>query len=351
MDGLDDLIDDLHAQETEKQEEAARIREATADTVFDDGGAAEEEFLHTVERDGLDDVTIAGIDGGLARKPLHSIDLLLTRAVAAVFSYRDGELATHEYRPKKNPTPDIRYAGASVDRRTVDTLASLLRLQAEISLAVDLVADVDVLMLDGALLPQYRDKPSKDAEIADEYNAVLDAYEHLYETAQEHDTLLIGVVEDTRNTTLCRLLQANGFSSPVLERCRDTHLLSYMLEQGERTLTMAYTDRQNHTIIGDLETYGHDVYSAYLQTVAADRPVRIDIFGPDDPAATMDRAASLVYALSGFTQSYGLPAILTEADRRAKLTRHEVEMVTDRLQQRLGHLPGLKELRRDRRPL
>lgn len=347
---IDDIVEQIRAREETRKGEAERIRTEAQSTMFTDGGAAEPDFVHTVETADLDGVTVAGVDGGMVRKALHGTDLIMTRAVAAVFSYAEGELDGAEYVPATSPDARIEFFGDVMDRTAVDRLATLQRLEDELREANRVVEDVDVLLLDGALAPQFPDKPAKGSPLRERYTDVVQQYVDLYEAARETGTVLASVVEDTRSDTLCTVLRANGFSGEAVATCRDVHILSYLLEEGERTLAMRYSATADHPVLKDLKGYGDALYSSYLKAVRHDAPIRVDVFAPEDPAAQVDAAARSIAALSVSEASYAVPALLIEADQRAKFSQHEVELVTRRIRHRLAHLPGGDGLRRDKRP-
>lgn len=350
MNDIDRLVDDIREREQEKKAEADRIRDKAADTQLTKGTAVEHDMLSDVTPGDLDDVTIGGVDGGLVTKAFHGIDMLLVRAVAAVFSYEDGSLAENAYVPQAAPRPDVEYTTRTLDRTDIDKMASLHRLKKEITLAEQVTDDVDTLLLDGALLPQYADKPASESAIRDQYEDIIDTYHQLYNAAQENNILLAGVVEDTRSTNFCTMLQENGVTSPVLEDCRDSHLLHYLLEEGERTLVMEYTESQHHPILSDLGGHENNLYTFYMRPAANDRPIRIDLYAAEEPENVAEQLASHIYAISGAGASYGIPSVIIEADKRAKLERHEVKMYVDRIQSKLPGVSGAQELRRERRP-
>lgn len=350
MQGIDAVIEEIREREEARAAEAERLRSETGSTLFANGGCAEETFLREVAADSLDDVTVTGVDGGVVRKEFQGVDVFLLRAVAATFSYTDGALDDCTYRPDKNPSPEITHVSRNLQRSDVNRLKQLERLHGEIEQARAAVDDSDVLLLDGALVPQWPDRPAEGTALWAQYRELVDAYRELYDAAQRQDVLLAGIVEDTRSSQLCAVLQENGFDSDVVQSCQDSTLLSYLLEKGERTLLMAYGDVEQHPILRDIGERGADIYTCYLKTVKHDRPVRLDVYAPGDVSGTADRLASVVYALSGVGNSYGLPVPLIEADQRAKLSPHDVELFTKRLQSKIGHLPGVNELRRDRRP-
>lgn len=346
---IDGIVDRIREQEEARRAAAQQVREEVGSTLFTDGGAVEDSFIHTVEPAALDDITVAGVDGGLVRKELHGLDLIMTQAVAAVFRYVDGELAEADYLPDDSPTPRIETLTGRLDRGQVDRAASLHRLDAEVNVARE-AADSDVLLLDGSILPQFPDKPPRGSPLRETYDAVIDDYRELYRAAQENGTVLAGVVEDTRGSRVCDLLAANGFDREEIRDGRDSALLTDLLEKGERTLLMEYGAGDGHPILDDMRGYRDAVYSFALKTVKNDRPLRIDILAPHSPSEVADQAASVIYALAGINDTYGVPPLLIEADQRAKLRPHQVELVTKRIRTRLAHLPGAADLRRNRRP-
>ncbi len=343
MRGIDDLVDQIQQREEEKRAAADRIRTEAGSTLFQNGGTVEDSLLQDVNAAALDDLTVAGVDGGCARQAFHGIDVIMVRALAALFTYTDGTLDDATYHPDPSPTPRVEHVTRNLPRTAMDRLTTLHRLREEVEAAAAAAADADVVLLDGALLPQAQDRPGE-GDLQDRYEAVLDHYRDLY----GHDGLLVGVVEDTRNARICDVLQQNGFADAVLAETRDSALLDYVMEAGERTLLLPYADG-DHPVAQDLDV-ADDVYTCYLKTTPKDRPIRLDIHAPGDPSATADRAAGIVHALAGGSTSYGIPAPLIEADQRAKLEQHEVELVTKRIESRLAHLSGTQSLRRDRRP-
>lgn len=347
---IDAVVERIREREERRKEAVERIRGELPGTLFTDGDLVEDDFLHGVEAAELGGTTVAGVDGGLVRRELHGLDLVMTRAVAAVFEYRGGSLEGSDYLPSKTPSPDVETITGSLDRREVDRAATLLRLRAETDAAGAAMEDADTVLMDGSILPQHPDRPPRGGPLEEDYEAVVENYRDLYTTAMREGTLLAGVVEDTRSTAMCEVLRDNGFDSEPMGGGRDTTVLQHLLEKGERTLTMRYGDPEAHPILSDLDGFEDAFHSFYLKAAKNDRPVRVDVFAPDEPVATVEAVASQVFALSGVGDTYGIPPLLIEADQRAKIEGHEVEMLTNRLQAKLAHLPGVQDLRRDRRP-
>ncbi|MDY6770111.1 MAG: hypothetical protein SVU88_04005 [Candidatus Nanohaloarchaea archaeon] len=96
---VDAVVDEIREREEERAGQAERLREELA--------AADRAYLRPVEDAVPGEMAVGGVDGGLAQESLHGMDVVLTRAVAAVFDYADGELSAADYHPSKNPSPDV----------------------------------------------------------------------------------------------------------------------------------------------------------------------------------------------------------------------------------------------------
>ncbi|MDY6776682.1 MAG: DNA double-strand break repair nuclease NurA [Candidatus Nanohaloarchaea archaeon] len=347
---LDGLIEELARREEEKAEEAERIRKEAGTTLFDSENVHEESFIHGVEPSSLAGTAVAGVDGGMVRKEYRGVDILFTRAVAAVFEHGRESLESSSYVPGKNPSPRIEFLMDNLNRRQVDRISSLQRLEDEIGTAVEVAPETDFLLLDGSVLPQSMDRPSGNGEAGDRYGEVTEVYGELYDACEREGTVLAGVVEDSRSSVACNALKDSGFSSQVLESGRDTTVLGHLLETGERTLVMDYADADEHPVLNDFEGRMDEFYTFYLKTVENDLPVKVDFHAVEEPVHTAEKIASLLMALSGSGRSYGIPPVLIEADQRAKIEGHELETLLKRIRSRTAHLPGLEDLRRDQRP-
>ncbi|MFB6294269.1 MAG: hypothetical protein ABEI97_00770, partial [Candidatus Nanohaloarchaea archaeon] len=84
------------------------------------------------------------------------------------------------------PAPTVETVAGGMDRDSVNRLATLQRLQDEITAATQAVADADMLLLDGSLVPQPQDRPDNDSPLFEQYETVIDQYRALYEAAAEN---------------------------------------------------------------------------------------------------------------------------------------------------------------------
>jgi hypothetical protein len=62
---------------------------------------------YPVEKSGLTDLRISGVDGGIVKRSLHGFDFVLARGVGVCFCYKNGRVCKVNYYPGKIPNPDF----------------------------------------------------------------------------------------------------------------------------------------------------------------------------------------------------------------------------------------------------
>ncbi|MEM2282264.1 MAG: DNA double-strand break repair nuclease NurA [Candidatus Hadarchaeales archaeon] len=309
------------------------------------GEALENSFILKVRRIEKLESRIAAVDSGFLGEELHTLDLMMVRAVAVIFQYDGGtELEGVEYYPNPVPSAKLLCSMEPMDSFEFETLTSIERLSAELRMAIETARKYrpDLLLLDGSLLPRYFDPANLRGEVAAKLHALLQQYRELYSLCAETGVMLAGVVKDCRSNyllkSLLRVLPRLGIKfSPedeeFLKHLRDTVFLDSLLSVGERTFSFKCSDE-------------FPLYAFYLKSVPEDRPLRIEFLGG---AGTAVRVAELVYAISAHHPSFAVPAPLVEADLRAHLFKEELELVHETLVDRMG-FTSLLDLRRERRP-
>ncbi len=323
----------------------------------------EPSLVKSVEMDALANFTVAGVDGGMLEQQLHGLDLILVRAVAAIFHYHDARLDWAEYLPSEVPPPRLIDIAEPLDAREFELLAGMERQLAELELAAEALraSGAKFLLLDGSVVPQYTDRFPRDPKLLERYRRLLGAYTGLYDVCVESGALLAGTVKDSRGGRFVDILMHKILPSlgglglrreelEVLEHSRDTVLLDHLLDVGERTFIFQYAENPSSYVLRDLGEWAMRVYVFYLKSVPFDRPLRVefvDCWG--DPSETANRIASFVYALSSHHDAFGLPSVLIEADACARLAEEDLCIVRDSISDRLGP-SALMDLRRHRRP-
>ncbi|MCS7131888.1 MAG: DNA double-strand break repair nuclease NurA [Hadesarchaea archaeon] len=329
---------------------------------FESGEVIEQKFVYRVKPDELADATVVGVDGGVLASSLHGLDLIMTRAVAAIFSYSGGGLSKADYFPSEMPEPKLVPISEPLDAHELELVVSMERQVEELRLAASAIGayDAELLLLDGSVVPQYLERSPRGKIAPQLQRALLDAYVRLYEGCAASDTLLVGVVKDSRGARFIEVLRralldareryptlasALAVGEDVLSNSRDTVFLDHVLETGERSFVFRYADAA--PAVRGLEGWIERTYAFYLKAVPYDCPLRVEfVDGGDGALATVERVASLVYALSSYHDAYGLPSVLIEADARARLHEEDLDMVRDSIADRLGASTSLYMRRR-----
>jgi len=319
----------------------------------------EDTLVKKVEKQKITGI-VAGVDSGFVGKSLYSLDLILVRTVAAVFSYKENILQKADYYPKIFSFPEPHLSNNALEKDEFQTSKSLHRLIGEVGTAREAIEKFSpkCMFLDGSIIPQHADKPRKDSKIADFYGKMIKCFEELYETAVAKKCEIIACIEDSRGSRFRTILQeqvlakesVNG--SEVLDNCYDSVLLDYLLEQGERSMAFKYSPTiKEHPILNDFsEEWAQKVHVLYVKPAKYDRPLRIEFLaGNGEVSGKADKIASIAYALSSFHREYAYPSVLIEADLRARLSPDEINIMYEKIIDRLGRRFKMR-LRRDSRP-
>lgn len=312
------------------------------------GDLTDDRLINSVEETGPAG-EVAGVDGGLLTRGFHGVDVVVTRAVGVVFSYRKGRVTASRVFPQ--PAPFITEVNSSSDGELI-AVASLYRTREEVAKAVEVVkeASPDCIMMDGPLYPHPSTRMAKGSKMRTLYEDVARLYDRLEKACRQRGTSLVGIVEDSRSRYFSKLL-AEDIAPNLPEKTRslfsrvgnfrDTALLYDALKTGERTATFKISGIQ------DL-SYKDSVFGFYMRTAKYDRPLRVE-FVSGRPGDDVPGLASRVYSLASFPR-YGLPSVLVEADARAKLEQRYMALVQKMLFAR-SRSPLVMSLRRENRPI
>jgi hypothetical protein len=325
--------------------------------------SVELDLIKEVKPHFMNDIRVVGVDGGIVKKSLHGFDCVLARAAAACFHYKNDSTEKVEYFPSRIPVPKADIIEALSDIEW-SYFTSIMRLRLESDTAIEVMERIkpDLLLMDGSIVPHYMDRPSKTSALFGNYSEMVGSYMKLYSGSLDSGVMLAGVIEDSRGVSFCNLVKEEILSriehkkvpdlQSTLEKTRDTNLLFWVLNKGERSKVFRYTESvKDHPVLKDFEEFGRRVYSFYLKTAQRDRPVRVDFLSSDkDTDAQADRISSMLLAVSGHHSGYGLPAPLIEADNIAKLSESEIENFYSNIISFTGELPGVMRLRREQRP-
>ncbi len=309
-----------------------------------------------VEESDMKKKTVCGIDGGLLKKAYHAVDLVLTKSVAVVFEF-DGRLKDVRYIPSSIPTPKLSVFTEPLSKEEFSLAANLERMEMEVGLALDTMksVDLDLLIMDGSIVPHPSSNPGEDSDVKQKFDIVRNLYSDIL---NRPPCMFAGVSEDSRSRKFSRIVSDDILErvrstkkkdlKRILEGTRDTNLLFHVLKQGERTSYFQYTDDPSKSCLP--KDVIDDVYSFYIKSTEYDRPLRVDFYAEDKPAKRADEISSIILSLSADNEEYGVPTVLIEADKRARLREEELRFIYSSLQDKVGDVPSLYKLRRNSRP-
>jgi hypothetical protein len=317
----------------------------------------EDKPIVKIEKSNLENLKIAGVDGGMVKRSLHGIDLVLLRAIGVLFFYSNGKLEKVEYYPEAMPTPIPKIVFEPLHEIEFEMNSNYERQIIEITTASEIIEkfNPDIIFLDGSIIPHYTERPAKDSILFPTYKKLVQSYLQLFEKAEEKGSILAGVVEDSRGTRFCEIVKNQIDKEfmkfkPLLEKTKDTNLLTYTLKLGERTLVFNYSSEpEKHPVLKEFDEFSNSIFSFYLKTAEFDRPLRVDFLSRKNCIETANFISSVLLSLSGHA-GYGMPSVLIEADQRARLTEKDLELFYYDLLTKAGNLASLFSLRREQRP-
>ncbi len=352
---LDDIAGQVERLEN-KRKRLGNFLQEVKDAEIEGRKIPEKKISIEVEEADLDGESICGIDGGLLKKSYHAVDLVLTKAVAVVFEFKDG-LENVSYFPSSLPTPKLSVFTEPLSREDFSLAANLERMEIEANVALKSMdrEDLSLLIMDGSIVPHPSTNPGDSSDVEEKFEEVVEIYDKILSNPP---CLLAGVSEDSRSRKFSKIVSDDILErvrsekkrklKEILKGTRDTNLLFHVLKQGERTSYFRYCDDFDKSYLP--KSILENIYSFYLKATKYDRPLRVDFYASEDPAETADRVASRLLSLSADNEEYAIPTVLIEADKRASLKEEELQFIYSSLQDKVGDVPSLYKLRRDERP-
>lgn len=315
---LEDILKKIKKEHRELSEKAERIRNSGIEGLNESPTVK----LRPLEFEG----DVCAVDSGFLFRRFSGYDVAVCRAAGVLLYYESGEMKKTEYCPSRRPGYDVDVV-SGLDEHESASFRSIFRLEKEISLSLKMIEEFSpaVFLVDGSLLPLPSDNPGKQGQLKERYSALLKTYERLFEKSIEKETVLAGVIKDSRSK---RFSGIAGVQSP------DVLFTDSLLKEDERTAVFSYSD--SGTKINNSEK----IKCFYLKPSKHDLPLRVEYF---DSGKDGKIAEKLLY-LSKINRSFAYPSVLIEADMCAALDGS----VMDDLQGRISG--GMRPLKRNSRP-
>jgi hypothetical protein len=315
----------------------------------------------------LGGLRICGIDGGLLKKSLRGLELVISRAIATIFEYDPSGRVLAKYWPYQGALPRVKANLYPISRREAEISASLERVKDELQVAIK-VQDrhpSELLLLDGSILPQIIDRPSRRSALAATHKHIRSLYEELYTKVEETGTLLAGIVKDSRSNRFMNLLgdllphliqqypQLSGLHDcdyrSALKSIYDSEFFFRVLEPGERSCIFHLEEVTLGTRTKRQPKSKRAFVGFFTRTAKYDYPLRVEVLVPKhfNPQEVVTKVSSM---LSSDTDTFALPTVLIEADSQARLAERDMDFIFTQLAQRIGHPADFMKQRRERMP-
>ena len=359
---LDEIIDKISYLESRRIKIGKFLREINSSlNIGPDEELLDEKILKIVPTHSLEKMSVLGVDGGIVKHSYHGLDLMLMRSAGVKFDYSDGKLKEVKYHPSSNPLPIPKIIFDSFSDVELNSCYNFERQIMEISSTIEAIEKFkpDVALLDGSIIPHYIPRPDNPI-LMEYYTNLIETYKSMFELTMKENIILAGVIEDSRGVKFCDILMRKIMSQVesdlskelklILEKTKDSNLLYYALKKGERTCIFNYSKNPIvHPVLREFEGMNKTFYSFYIKTVDFDRPLRVDFLGIGNELDVVDKLSSLLMQTSGHS-GYGLPAVLIEADQRARLNEKDLDMFYTDLVNKIGNVSTLFKMRREMRP-
>lgn len=357
---IEDVVQNIHTNERSKKLVSEKLKPLKNKNLSNISSTLLENQI--VYQIGAAELTgkIAGVDSGFVGKSIAGMDVTLVRACAVLFEYSEGMVSKSHYWPSLYAFPQPHFTNGALENDEYNCSKSLLRLREEVKAAKSIIEEhsPQYCFLDGSIIPQYADKPRKDSKVESLYGKILNDFQDLYETAEQNKCDLIACVEDSRGSRFRTIVQEEILSKEkvlnpeLLENIFDSSLLDYLLEVGERSFAFKYSKSiSEHPILMDYDKkWSTSIYALYLKPAPYDRPLRIEFINrKNNLTEYADRIASVAYSLSSMHREYAYPSVLIEADLRARLKPEEIDIVFNKIVDKLSKHVKIK-MRRESRP-
>lgn len=316
----------------------------------------EEKVINPITPNLQNKICFAGVDSGFINKQLGYLNLTIIKEGGAVFSYENQKLSNVKYFPKAYTQARPYLTTSSLELEEIVWNTSILRIDKEIRLAKNILKqtlNLNFLLLDGSLVPQYLNKPSKDSKLYASYVSLIENILSLFQECKQKKVFLVGCVEDSRADRFCRIL-SEFYLNEKIQGVYDSFLVDFLLLKNQRTCVFKYTDKmQEHVVLKDFpKEIVDNLYVCYLKLSEHDLPLRIEFvffeeFGLSLKDFTEFLVSNLSY-ISSFNRRYIFPSPLIEADLQSRLKFSEIDLIVKNVLERTKKY-GLRLQRRESR--
>lgn len=295
--------------------------------------------------------SVAGVDSSIIGQEFMSADLLMVKSVSTIITYKSGTKQKSIYYPSVAPEP-LFVISEGLDAHEVIWHKNLVRLTQEYSIACELATKklADVILLDGSIIPLVLDRPAEDSQLYEKYLELIRLVVNFFKVSEQNNVLVAGLSKDSRSKRVVEIFK-DMYQNKASIFTNDVSLLYEILPAGSRTTLFSYesqeaTKKSRNLVIKDLEKAGFaGVISAYYQRISKyDKPIRVEVIS-SNKSAGIDAIAGIIHSLCSISKRYTYPAVLIDADLRAKVEARDLDRMI-----RVLSVELLQGMRRQNRP-
>lgn len=302
-----------------------------------------------------------GVDSGFATKQLNFANITIVKEVGVFFKYLDDQLVDHKYYPKIYNQAKPYLSSSSLELEEILWSSGILRLNKELDLSKKIMdlENVNLSLMDGSIIPQYINKPTKECKEREEYNKLIQKFIDLYTLSKQKKIFLVGCIEDCRANRFFKILkeeidQTKEFLENSSGELFDSFTVFSLFPLNYRTGVFKYSkEPESHPVLCDFpKEFSDNLYVTYLKLSDVDYPLRIEFiyfkeFGYSLKEYT-DKIVEMVSALSTFNKNYIYPTVLVESDIRSRLTIIEIDQIMSKILEKTKNF-GFRNQRRESR--
>lgn len=300
----------------------------------------EEKLIEPISLEKIFSLKVSGVDSGFVSKQLNFANITIIKEAGIFFEYENGELKDYKYFPHMYNLPKPHLSSSSLEIEEIMWNTSISRLDKEISLSTLILGQesLSLSLLDGSIIPQYINKPTKDCPQKKKYDSLLLSFFSLYNLSKKNNVFLAGCIEDSRANRFFSILKNEIFNDLSFDfELFDSFVVFSLLEKNQRTGVFKYSkDPKNHPILSDFpEEIRDNLYCCYLKLSKDDYPLRIEFvyfkeFGLSLKQYT-DKLVTMISNISFYNPKYTYPSVLVEADLRSRLSLQEIDLITNKI--------------------
>lgn len=300
----------------------------------------EEKLIEPISLEKNFSLKVSGVDSGFVSKQLNFANITIIKEAGIFFYYENSELKDYKYFPYMYNLPKPYLSSSSLEIEEIMWNTSISRLDIEISLTAQILGQTppSLSLLDGSIIPQYINKPTKDCPQKKKYDSLLQNFFSLYDLSKEKKVFLAGCIEDSRANRFFSILKNEIFNDVSFNfELFDSFVVFSLLEKNQRTGVFRYSkDPKSHPVLCDFpEEIRENLYCCYLKLSDNDYPLRVEFiyfkeFGLSLKEYT-DKLVTMISNISFFNPKYTYPSVLVEADMRSRLTIQEVDLITNKI--------------------